>query len=230
MTLLITLLPFYLLGNLHCIGMCGPLVIMLGKHRYRYFYFLGRTMSFTLASTVAGAIGAIINLALDRYHIPTAASFIFGTIILTTGVFSLLGQQYPGHEWLNRMLAPLNRSISLLLLRDKPWPTFLFGLLTVSLPCGQTLIVFSACAMIGDAYTGFINGLAFSLLTSPSLLLAMNAHKLLWKFKKHYHTITGCFAIVVGLFALCRGLADMELIPHFVVDTGLAQNSHIVFF
>ncbi len=30
---LLALLPLYILGNLHCIGMCGPIVAFLSRHR-----------------------------------------------------------------------------------------------------------------------------------------------------------------------------------------------------
>ena len=57
MTLLLTMLPLYLFGNVHCLGMCGPLVMLIGQHHFRYFYFVGRTLSFTLAGGLAGAAG-----------------------------------------------------------------------------------------------------------------------------------------------------------------------------
>ena len=76
MSLLITMLPLYLLGNLHCIGMCGPLVMLLGQQRCRAFYFLGRTLSFTLAGLLAGALGSVLQLRSDtiRFRPPPACS------------------------------------------------------------------------------------------------------------------------------------------------------------
>jgi len=129
MSLFLTMLPIYIFGNLHCIGMCGPLVMMIGHHRYRYFYFLGRIVSFTMAGLAAGAAGAVLHLALQRYHIPAATCFLFGGIILMLGVYTLLGWQYPGYQWLARHLAKFNQTISTLMLRDRAWPAFLFGFL-----------------------------------------------------------------------------------------------------
>ena len=96
MTTLLTMLPFYLLGNLHCLGMCGPLVMMIGQHRYHYLYFLGRTTAFTLAGMIAGEIGAISNILFSFYHLSALTSFIFGGFILLIGLFSLMGWQMPG--------------------------------------------------------------------------------------------------------------------------------------
>jgi sulfite exporter TauE/SafE len=67
MTLLLAMLPYYLLGNLHCLGMCGPLTMMLGAHRFRYFYFAGRLFSFTLAGGIAGELGAVLNVFFNQF-------------------------------------------------------------------------------------------------------------------------------------------------------------------
>lgn len=230
MTLFFTMLPIYLFGNLHCLGMCGPLVMMIGNHRYRYFYFLGRTLSFTLAGGIAGEIGSVLNLVLREYHISALTSFIFGGLILVIGVFSLFGLSYPGSRWLGRQLSGINKSLSLLMLRDKPFASFLFGFFTLALPCGQTLVVFSACALAGDFFIGLFNGLMFALLTSPALLMAMRAHRLLHRAKAYYNTLMGLAAIFVGFLAICRGMAEMDLISHWVLNPEHSANFHVVIF
>lgn len=228
MTLFVAMLPVYLFGNLHCLGMCGPLVMMIGQHRYRYFYFLGRTLSFALAGLAAGGVGAVAGALFKQAHIAEASSFLFGGILLLLGVCTLAGWSFPGHAWLGKRLAKMNQTLSLLLLQDKAWPTFLFGFFTLALPCGQTLIVFSACALSGDALVGFFNGLAFALLTSPSLFLAMQAHAFLRKARRYYQTVIGLSALLVGALSLLRGFAEMELISHWVINPESLAHYHLV--
>lgn len=230
MSLLLAMLPIYLFGNLHCLGMCGPLVMMIGQHQYRYFYFLGRLFSFTIAGTIAGALGTVTHLFFKQYHLAEAACFFFGTILLVLGYSTLAGWHYPGYHWLAKKLSSLNKNISLLMLRDQAWPAFLFGLFTIALPCGQTLIVFSACALSGEISTGFINGLAFALLTSPSLILAMQAHSFFHYAKRYYQVIVGVSAILVGFLAFLRGLAEMDLISHWVLNPNASHQYHIIIF
>jgi uncharacterized protein len=105
------------------------------------------------------------------------------------------------------------------MLRDQPWPTFLFGFFTIALPCGQTVVVFSACALYGDPFIGLINGLVFALLTSPALFAAMHAHRFFQKLKPSYNTIMGGCAVLVGLLSFCRGLAELEYIPHLIINS-----------
>lgn len=230
MTLFLSMLPLYLFGNLHCLGMCGPLVMMIGRHRFRSFYFLGRTLSFSLAGLAAGALGAVADTFFSYYHLAEATTFLFGFILLMLGCLTLAGWSYPGHHWLGRRLARVNQSLSLLMLRDQAWPTFLFGFFTLALPCGQTMIVFSACALSGDPLVGLLNGFAFALLTSPSLFFAMQAHALLGKAKAYYRTVVGVSAIVVGMLALLRGFAVVDLIPHLILNPNAPAQYHIVIF
>lgn len=217
--ILVSMLPIYLFGNLHCIGMCGPLVMMIGRHRYRYFYFLGRILSFTLAGLLAGGMGAVLNVALQEYQIPAITSFVFGTLIIAVGLANITARAIPVPVWVSQRSAHVSRSLSFLMLKDQPLATFLFGFFTIALPCGQTIIVYSACAISGDAYVGLLNGFIFALLTSPSLFLAMRAHGLFQAAKRHYGLIMGCAALLVGALALCRGAAELNLIPHLILNS-----------
>ncbi|MCE5316222.1 MAG: sulfite exporter TauE/SafE family protein [Parachlamydia sp.] len=224
MTLLLTMLPLYLFGNLHCLGMCGPLVMMIGQHRYRFFYFLGRTLSFTLAGALAGAAGLLLQVALKESYIPALICFFFGGFLLFLSFRILFGLSYPGAKWLSQRFASTNRSLSLLMLRDQPLATFLFGFFTLLLPCGQTLVVYSACALSQDPSVGLLNGFAFALLTSPSLFMAMQVRNFLPAAKAYYNTVVGLSALAVAILALCRGLAELEIIPH------LAFAEHLVIY
>lgn len=230
MVLFFTLLPIYLFGNLHCMGMCGPLVMMLGQHRYRFFYFAGRTLSFSLAGLLAGEVGAVLNVILNNYYIPAVTSFLFGLFLLITGYYTLAKRQYPGFVWLSERLGKVNNTLSLLMLQDRLLPTFLFGFFTIFLPCGQTLIVFSACALAGDWQVGLFNGFAFAILTSPSLIVAMHAKKLFKYAKNSYNIIIGGSAMLIGLLAFCRGFAEIGLISHWVLNPDAPSHFHVVIF
>lgn len=229
MTLFLTLLPVYLFGNIHCLGMCGPMVIMIARHRFRYYYFLGRILSFTLTGWMAAEAGEVLNLFLSRYHIPAAASFIFGWVILMTGIFTLAKKEYPGAKWF-KGTANLNRRLAVLILQDRAWASFLFGFFTLALPCGQTILVFSACALSASPFSGIVNGFAFAVLTSPSLLFAMHAQSFLNKIKHNHNMVLGVSGILIGMLALCRGFADLGIIPHLVLNPQSSSHYHLVIF
>lgn len=229
-SLFFTMFPFYILGNLHCLGMCGPLVSMIGQHRFKYCYFIGRLLSFSLAGMIAGELGSVLSISLKYYHIPEVASFLFGSIILLLGLSAFTGWRLTAFGQVSHVLQPINRALSILMLKDTPWATFFFGFFTVLLPCGQSLVVFSAIALAADPLIGFINGFALAFLTTPSLLFALQAHLLLRRFKKHYNKIMGICSIIIGCLIFCRGFAELGWIPHWVINKDLNANYHIVIF
>ncbi len=232
MTLFFSLLPLYLFGNLHCMGMCGPLVMLLGQHRYRFFYFLGRICSFSLAGLIAGELGAVVHVLLKQYYLAEMISFLCGIVLIGWGLKKLMGWQMVqivSHKNL-APLSALHHWVSTLLLKDTGWSTFLFGFFTVALPCGQTLVVFSACALTGNAWIGLGNGFAFALLTSPSLIIAMHTLTLFKKFKQYDHIILGSCSMLVGFLACCRGLAEMGWISHWVLNPDAPNTYHFVIF
>lgn len=230
MTLFFTMLPLYLFGNVHCFGMCGPLVMLIGQHRYRYLYFAGRLVSFSCAGFIAGELGAVLHLFLKQYYLAESLSIGFGLFIILMGLNILF--QWSWLDFIPKLksLQSLNQALTRLILKETAWSTFLFGFFTVLLPCGQTLIVFSACALTGDALIGWMNGLAFALLTTPSLVLAMHTLKLFKALKKYYQRILGLSSIAVGLLACCRGFAELGMIPHWIINPQSPSHYHVVIF
>lgn len=226
MTTLYTFFPFYLLGNLHCFGMCGPLAFMLGKHRYRFLYLLGRIAAFSLAGAAAGAFGTVLQYA----NFGVVTSFFVALFFIFFGVFSLFKFSPPGLHALAHLLEPLNKRLVSLALQENKSSVFLFGFMTIALPCGQSLAIFSACALEGYALGGLLNGFAFSILTTPALFIAMRSGKWLSRIKKHSHFLIGGAAIFVGGLTLCRGFADAEWISHLTFSFPLFSNSHIVIY
>jgi uncharacterized protein len=229
MSLFISLLPVYLLGNLHCMGMCGPLVMFIGRHRFRNAYFLGRIVAFSLAGMIAGEIGAVLQLIFNKFHIPAITSFLFGGFLILMAISYLAGIRYSG-AFFSSLLGEWSKKAAMLLTKDQFYSVFLFGLCTVLLPCGQSLMVFSACALSGDALVGGINGFAFALLTSPSLWFAMKAQALLKACKRYYYPLLGIFSLIVGLLAICRGLAEIQWIPYWVLNPQSSSSLHIAIF
>ncbi len=190
------------------------------------WYFVGRLTSFALAAALAAEAGTLVAIVLKRYHLSEILTLALGAFIISWGVCHLFSWKYIGQRWIERCLEKSSKNLSLLLLKDRPLATFLFGFFTVLLPCGQTLIVFSACALSESMLTGLLNGAAFALLTSPSLFFAMQTHVMLKRWKPFYRPTMGIASIAVGGIAMCRGFADMELLPHLV----FSRDYHIVLF
>ncbi|MCH1429939.1 MAG: sulfite exporter TauE/SafE family protein [Chlamydiales bacterium] len=230
MTLFLSMLPFYIIGNLHCFGMCGPMVMLLSQNPYRNLYFLGRVLSFSSAGFIAGALGEVLHLVLSRFYIQELVSITFGLLVIILGVGSIFNWHLLHFLPFKSKLEKRVNRLSILMQQHNPWAAFLLGVFTVTLPCGQSLIVFSACAVSADSITGAFNGFAFAALTSPSLFFAMKAANFFRYFKSSYNKIMGALAIIIGLLMLLRGLAQGGIIEHFILNPSYPDKYHIVLY
>lgn len=215
MSLLIAMFPLYVMGNLHCLGMCGPIAGWIGASSHRGFYLLGRLVSFTIAGSLAGALGEVIGVVLHHYHLPGVLSIVLGIAMIGAGMMFGLGYSFSFFFNMGKGQTILQKKLQQFLLIDEPWPLFMLGFLTIALPCGQTVLVYSACALSGSVYSGTLNGLAFGLLTTPALFLAMHMRSLVLRAKVWYQLVVAVSAIMVGCIAVLRGIADLGIIPHF---------------
>ncbi|NGX62027.1 MAG: hypothetical protein K940chlam9_01520 [Chlamydiae bacterium] len=226
MTLFFTLLPLYLLGNFHCAGMCGPLVMLLSSSPYRWLYFPGRLLSFTLAGLLAAEIGMWLFLSLEKIYLPAIVSIASGGMILLLGGLQLFSLSLP--NFLGNPAASLAQKITPLLTQNTPRGVFLFGMGTLLLPCGQTLLVFSACALEGKPLSGLLNGFFFALLTTPSLIASLYATRLFPKKPSLYKYGMGGAFILLGTLLTLRGMAHLSWIPHCTLPPH--SSTHIVLF
>lgn len=108
--------------------------------------------------------------------------------------------------------------LKILILKDHRWAIFLMGFFTVFLPCGQSLFVFSACAVYGQAFEGAINGFIFAFLTTPSLVLAMRLRSFFNNHKRAYPALMGLSLWYVALFSFLRAFADLGWVDHYVLN------------
>jgi len=230
MALFLTLLPLYILGNLHCIGMCGPLAMMIGGRELKWFYLAGRICSFTLAGGVAGLIGFVLSGFLSHSGGGAFFTLLFSSLFLlfacllllpNRGVFSLPSLPF---------VKEIEQRLTLFLLKGKPWALFLFGFFTVFLPCGQTVIVFSACALSASWVEGLFNGCAFALFTTPSLLFAMAMHRLVKRLPFSQKTFLAFGALLVASLGFCRAFASLGWIEHWVMPLPGIDGLHLVLY
>lgn len=215
MTLLIAMLPFYIFGNIHCFGMCGPLAMLLARSPFRGFYLLGRLFSFTLAGVIAGSIGEVLGALFNEYFLSGFFSLGLGLFLIVLAFVVLFKGQVVGKEGLGKFLAPFEEKLQSLIFKNAPWPLFMFGFLTIFLPCGQSLLVFSACALSGSAAVGALNGFVFAALTTPSLFLAMKTSDFFKDLRVWYVPMVALSIAFLGVLFFLRGMADFGFIPHF---------------
>jgi len=210
--------------------MCGPLVMLLAQHPGRWWYFFGRLCAFSLVGLVSAEIGILFFSFLAHYHINALFSLLFGGWICLIGLCIFFKIRPPTSNWLAKKSAKLSIYFSKALLQKSSMAIFLFGFSTVLLPCGQTLIVFSLIALHCDPISGLMQGCLFALLTSPALIAAMQAAHFLHYFRKGYSFWMGGAVLCIGTLTLLRGLAELNYIPHLILNPSADPCNHLVFF
>lgn len=208
MSLFFAMFPIYLLGNFHCIGMCGPLVALLGKHPQRAWYLWGRIASFTLFGMLAGTLSESLQLFFRETGLSGFLSIVLGGGLVFFALFSRSKHFLP--SWLGWISQLLELRFASLMTKNRWHATFLFGFLTLALPCGQSLMVLSTSALIGSPIWGALNALLFALLTSPSLWLAMEAHGRLRKYRERAEWWVCLWTVAVGLIGIWRGVVEWQ--------------------
>lgn len=224
MIFFLSMLPIYLTGNLHCLGMCGPLVMTLANHPFRVLYFFGRALSFGLLGLISATFGMALEIGLKTSGVQAIVCFALGLMIM----FFAFSGNVPLPKTLGRRLGKASQFLSTFLLKNRPMSTFYFGFFTPLLPCGQTLMVFSAIALHGNPLAGLLNGLAFALLTSPSLFFAMKAASFFHPKAFFLRFLMPLVALPPACFAFLRGFAEMGYIEHASIT--LPFGLHLVLY
>lgn len=218
----------YLMGNLHCLGMCGPLVMTLANHPFRLLYFFGRALSFSLLGLTSATFGMALEIGLKKSGIGALSCFILGALMLIFAFSPLFSKLFRVPKSIGFRLAKASSFLSTLLLKNRPMSAFYFGFFTPLLPCGQTLMVFSAIALYGDPFIGLLNGLVFALLTSPSLVFAMKAFASINPKAKALRFLLPLVVLPPACLAFLRGFAEMGYIEH--ASIGLPFHLHLVLY
>jgi sulfite exporter TauE/SafE len=211
-----------LVGSLgHCLGMCGPLVIMVGLQLrgsgrsglpYHFLYHGARIGVYALLGTLVGIIGSLVGLAGRLSDVAGVASLLLGLGVI------LFGLGYLGWLPLRRLEgsgAWVSKAMSSAVKRGGTGGVALLGVLNGLLPCGLVYSALLVTASTGRPSSGGLGMVFFGVGTLPPLLLVgMGAGALGVRARQRLTRVAGVVIIVVGLQLVLRGLAALGLVPH----------------
>jgi uncharacterized protein len=227
-----------LLTSLHCIAMCGGIVLSQGISKKEetepprpgaaaplrsrlmpsLLYNGGRVVSYTIIGGTVGALGSLFSLSTA---LKGAMPVIAGAFMLFLGV-RMLGI-FP---WLSRLKVRMpgvaREKVAAAASRRGP---FVVGLLNGLMPCGplQTMQVYALGT--GSFLAGAFSMFLFSLGTVP-LLLGFGAISSLLsaKFNRNMVKASGVLVVALGLVMLTRGLNLFGVaLPALPAQQGIAM-------
>ena len=197
-----------LVGSVHCVAMCGPLVGMHGGARglrLALVHALGRLATYTVIGAIAGALGSAIDLAGDLAHVQRAATIVAGAVIVAAGVFSMLRRPVA------RGPKPSAFGDALVKIRTtKPARrAWLMGALTGLIPCGWLWAFAITAAGTGGALAGAAVMAVFWLGTVPAMtgVLAF-AGPVIARIRARMPIVTAVALIAIGLGTLALRWRD----------------------
>jgi sulfite exporter TauE/SafE len=201
-----------LLGSFHCVGMCGPIALMLPLDRHNPYrkafqvslYHLGRILTYALIGLVFGLIGESIAL----FGFQQQLSIIIGVLMLASLLLSesILGKLQvtkPLYKVVGKLKSELGAT-----LKKKELDTFFYlGFLNGFLPCGLVyMAVFGSVAIAGLAESSLYM-VFFGLGTIPLMSVVIYAKSWLQRVLKFNPKRLIPIAIaIIGILFVLRGL------------------------
>jgi len=222
--LLISSLLLGLASSLHCVGMCGPLVMSVpvqhlpqGKKTVGILlYQMGRIGTYVLLGVIAGLVGWRMYAA----GFQQLFSIILGAIILLMLSGSFFLNKLHGNNWLNKSVT---KFMFWAIKKQTVSGMFLMGAANGLLPCGMVYI-----ALTGAMASGSIAGAAFFMTsfgigTLPALLvLAFWGVKLSWQTRRTMQKMVPYVIAVTGILLIIRGLnLNIPYLSPFLSDRSL---------
>lgn len=201
-----------LMGSFHCVGMCGPIALVLPLRGKSWFirifngvaYNMGRTATYGFMGFVFGLAGAGLSLAGFQRNVSIAMGVI---MILTVVVPLIFGGSFSaenlGAPVFNRIRGPLNH----LMQSGTTGAMFLIGLLNGLLPCGLVYVALAGAIGMGSLSASVVFMIIFGLGTLPLMLLVSLAGHLVGKtLRARINQLIPVVVILVGILFILRGL------------------------
>jgi len=218
------------LGSLHCVGMCGPLIacavavpgqdqVQLGRgfgvtrRRSAWWsavmpqasYHGGRLLGYAVLGLAAGSAGALVDLGSTLSGLQPVAAVLAGCVIVVIGVATLSNATgWTRLPRLPRWWTVTAGRAQVVALRFPPVPRALtIGLLTPLLPCGWLYAFAITAAGTGSALMGAAVMAVFWLGTLPILVVLLTGLRhLIGRAGRRVTMATALVMVVIGLFMI----------------------------
>jgi len=208
--------------SLHCVSMCGPLVLTYAVkgeesgpwHRRivpNLAYQIAKIVSYMVVGLALGTLGSLLDFdAIRPYVMYVAGVFMVVLGLGMTGRVPWAARLTPRPPmWLMNVIGKLRRKATSDARAGESTlatPVF-FGLITGLLPCGPLMAAQVSAAASGNAILGALGMAAFGLGTAPLMVAFGTAGSLIPRvWKQRLTTVLAVGVVVFGLVFINRGL------------------------
>lgn len=211
-----------LFGSLHCLVMCGPLVMAIPFRGGIWFslfqkliYQFGRIFTYALLGGLSGLIGNLFSLIGWQQ----ALSFVTGILLVAAALSHFLRSKWrPLNGFYNRLFNPLVSALGKLL--SKPYGSLFAGFLHGLIPCGMVYVAIAGSLNTGSAIQGAGFMLYFGLGTMP-LLILVSVFSYAFKGFRAPRLIVPVLFLLAGSLLILRSLnLDIPYLTSPVAEKG----------
>ena len=232
---LITPLTIGIVGSLHCMGMCGPIVVALPLKNQNLFtkilgailYNSGRVATYGVLGLLFGLLGRGIHMAGFQQW----TSIILGIVMIVSVLFPFVfREKITVGNLLAGMAARLISRLKKLFASRSYRSLLLIGLLNGLLPCGLVYVAIAGAISSGSVVSGSLFMVLFGLGTIPLLLLAALASDAIGqRIRAKMQRAVPYFVFFLGVLFILRGMSlgipfisptSEKLAPKEVVEKG----------
>jgi len=201
-----------LISSLHCIGMCGPIAMMLPVDRKNptkkaaqiLLYHAGRLTAYSSLGLVFGLLGRGFYVA----GLQQQASIIAGTIMITIVLLpEKLFAKYNFSKPVYRVIANIKTSLGSQFRKRSNRALYITGLLNGFLPCGLVYAALFGAVAMQSTVLGTLYMLLYGIGTIPLMSAVVYASGFIKNpFRNTIAKVVPYATVLIGLLFILRGL------------------------
>lgn len=203
---------FGLISSFHCIGMCGPIAMMLPVDRTNeakksaqiITYHLGRLTAYTTIGLLFGLLGRVFFLAGLQQKM---SIFIGVAMILVVLIPEKTISKYNFSKPVYKIISKIKSSLGSHFKNKSYKSLFLIGLLNGFLPCGMVYVALFGAMAMQSAGLGILYMLLYGLGTVPLMTLVVYINSIITvSFRNRIQKAIPYVAVLIGVLFILRGL------------------------
>ena len=202
-----------LIGSIHCIGMCGPLVMALPMSNQTNFqkwqsiliYHAGKITSYALLGILLGLFGSQLPL----YGVQENLSMVMGSIMLLYVIYVFVIKSRWSLKFLhfNRLYSFIVKKMGSLFKSKNRAAFYLIGFLNGLLPCGMIYVALTSALATQNIFYGGLIMVFFGVGTMPVLIMvAIGGQYVGSGFRNKAQRLLPVFIFSLGIFLILRGM------------------------
>ncbi len=207
-----------LAGSLHCIAMCGPLMLALPLNRQERWQVIGQTLIYQLGRIgtygILGLLFGLLGKGIALAGFQQALSIVAGLALMGAAFFAFEWERAAGNiPGIRQLTRWVQKNIGQLL-RHYPHRAALgVGMLNGLLPCGLVYAAIAGAIGTGSAVHGWAFMSLFGLGTLPLLLTLMaSGQSINPTLRQKFRLLQPVLLATAGFLLLSRGLhLDLSL-------------------